>query len=117
MGSSEDCREEGEPVDLTSKDITIDQLEEFIERFGRRATNTMSVLGKYEPFMQAIQSEIGRELLQDDISRHEVLLVKIYNDQADDLEKAEFRYLKRRLLTASERIRLWLEGLKKIKNN
>jgi hypothetical protein len=102
---------------ISSDNITVEQLERFIEKYGRRATNTMSVLGKYEPFIQAIQTDVGKEILRDDIVRHEILLTKIYNDQADDAEKAEFRYLKRRLLVNAERIQLWLDGLKNIKNN
>lgn len=98
-------------------DITVDQLEQFIQRYGRRASHTMSVLGKYDPFVQAIQTEVGQQILQDDISRHEYLLNKVYDEQANESEMAEFRYLKRRLRTVAERISLWMEAMKSVKNN
>ena len=98
-------------------EVTVDQLEQFIKRYGRRASHTMSVLGKYDPFVQAIQTEVGQQLMKDDIDRHEYLLNKVYEEQANDSEFAEFRYLKRRLLTVAERITIWMEAMKSVKNN
>lgn len=104
-------------VDRNSPIISPEELQQFVDRYGRRAANTLSILGKYEPFIQACQSELGQELLKDDMIRHEFLLEKIYNETATPQESAEFRYLKKRLLVVSERIKIWLDEMKKVKNN
>lgn len=87
----------------------------FLSKTGKRGAQTLDVLGKYQPFVTAISSPIGWELLKDDIARHEELLEKIYNETGTPQELAEFRYLKYRLRKVSDRINLYLDKLSEIK--
>ncbi|HLE87584.1 MAG TPA: hypothetical protein VI727_07945 [Candidatus Brocadiaceae bacterium] len=87
----------------------------FLSKTGKRGAQTLDILGKYHPFVTAVSSTLGWELLKDDIQRHEELLEKIYNEQADPQELAEFRYLKLRLRKVSERVTIYLDKMKEIK--
>ena len=89
-------------------------IEKYIEEGGRRAKNTLSLLGKLLPFVQAINSELGQELLKDDIDRHEDLLVKMYEENITPQELAEFRYLKMRLKKVSMRVAEYNKGLNEV---
>src|SRR3972149_4220290 len=87
----------------------------FLSKTGKRGAQTLDILGKYQPFVTAISSTIGWELLKDDISRHEELLEKIYNETTTSQELAEFRYLKLRIRKVSERITIYLDKMKEIR--
>lgn len=93
----------------------LDDIAGFLSKTGKRGAQTLDILGKYQPFVAAVSSTIGWELLKDDISRHEELLERIYNEVATVQELAEFRYLKVRLRKISDRITLYLDKLKEIK--
>lgn len=71
---------------------------------GKRGADTIRVLGNMTPFINALKSNIGQEILKDDISRHDELLVKVYNETITPVELGEFRYLKARLIKVSERV-------------
>ena len=73
---------------------TSEQAIEFIAKYGRRASLTVNKLGGLVPFITAMNSSVGRELLKDDVDRMDVLLEKVYQETANDQEKAEFRYLR-----------------------
>lgn len=79
-------------------------VEKYLTSHGKKAAMTLSIMSRLNFFIQAMNSTIGQELLSDDIARHEELLIKIYEEDATDQEKAEFRYLKKRLRTISGRI-------------
>ena len=81
----------------------------------RDASETLKILGKLAPFVEAMNSEKGQELLKDDVMRHQELLEKIYNEKESDQERAEFRYLKLRLKVVSERLSRFDEGMAKVK--
>jgi len=87
----------------------------FLSKSGKRGAQTLDILGKYHPFVTAVSSTIGWELLKDDIQRHEELLEKIYNEQSNPQELAEFRYLKVRLKKVSDRITIYLDKMKEIR--
>ncbi|OHB71486.1 MAG: hypothetical protein A2W23_03145 [Planctomycetes bacterium RBG_16_43_13] len=87
----------------------------FLSKSGKRGAQTLDILGKYHPFVTAVSSTIGWELLKDDIQRHGELLEKIYNEQSSPQELAEFRYLKLRIKKVSERITIYLDKMKEIR--
>ncbi|OHB71864.1 MAG: hypothetical protein A2W23_06345 [Planctomycetes bacterium RBG_16_43_13] len=94
---------------------SLEDIAGFLSKTGKRGAQTLDILGKYHPFVTAVSSTIGWELLKDDIQRHEELLDKIYNEQSTPQELAEFRYLKVRLRKVSDRITIYLDKLKEIK--
>ena len=80
------------------------QVEGFLSHQGKRATLTLSILGKNLAFVKAMKSDIGKEILSEDISRHEELLTKIYMEETTPQELAEFRYLKLRITKIAAKI-------------
>lgn len=93
---------------------SLNDLNDFLRRKGKKGSTILSILGKLEPFVSAMQTEVGFEILKDDIARLEDLSIKIYNEQATEMEMAEFRYLKGRIEKVQSRINLYIEKLKEI---
>ena len=81
----------------------------------KRASNTLTILGKLLPFATAMSTELGQELMKDAIVRHEELLMKIAENNADDMDKGEFRYLRHWLPMVAKRIEVYNEKLKEVK--
>lgn len=86
------------------REPTLRETEEFLKNRGKRGVETIKALAKLQPFVSAMRSPIGSEILKDDVNRQEELLSKIWNETATDQEKAEFRYLKQRLEKISKRL-------------
>lgn len=101
---------------LDVKDITIEDMENFRVRNKVRANEILTFLGKYQPFMEAIRTDVGQELMNDLILTAQEKLMLIANESASDADKAEYRVCVRRLKTWSERIALYARNLGLIKN-
>jgi hypothetical protein len=80
-----------------------------------KAQETLEILYALHPFVKAIESEIGQQLLSDDVKRHHDLLMKTYSDTLekgtpDIADVAEMRYLRRRIETVSFRLQKYGEA-------
>ena len=95
---------------------TVVQVEDYLRRTGKRGSDTIKLLAHLNHFIVAINSDIGKELLKDDVDRSDELLVKIYEENATDQEKAEFRFLKTRLKKVSERIATYVAKAQEVTN-
>jgi hypothetical protein len=94
---------------------SIRQLEEYQEKYGKRAASTLGVLGKLVGFVEAIKSPLGLELLKDDIERVDELLEKMILENITPQELAELRYLKnQRLPKVTGRISTFLKLSKEV---
>lgn len=91
-------------------DPSLKDVESYLSSHGKRASMTISLLGRLNPFMLAMKSSVGQEILRDDIDRHEELLKKMYEENITSQELAEFRYLKSRIKKVSDRISLYLKA-------
>lgn len=79
-------------------------IEAYIARVGmRKADNTLALLNKLKGFKDAMESDIGREILAYDIECHEKLLEKMYEEKATPQELAELRYLRKRITRIAEK--------------
>lgn len=96
---------------------SLNEIQEFLRNKGKKGEMTITLLGKLEPFMQAIQTEVGWELLRDDIARYEELLMKMESETATQQELAEFRYLKIRTTRVAERVNRYVNSLREIKGS
>ena len=76
---------------------TYQKAEKYANTHPIRANMTLSLLHKLQPFIEAWASPMGQAILDADITRHEELLIKIYEETATPKELAEFRYLKGRI--------------------
>ena len=103
-------------MDEWDVEITPQVIEDYVKRHNAKScTRIMSVLGKKQPFYQAIRTEIGRELLKDMIMKLEQLLEKAINDDITEKEKAEYRVLKELSETWAIRIHAYLQKVHKLK--
>jgi hypothetical protein len=94
---------------------THDEIEQFLKTHGRRGIATLSTLGKLQPFVECMESELGQALLGGLILRHEELLNKISELNATDEDKMEFKVTKRILIDLSTQIAEYNRKLKVIK--
>jgi hypothetical protein len=89
---------------MAENTVTVDQLVNYLKRTGRSGSKTLSVLGHFQPFIDAQNSEIGKELLQDAINLHEYLLQKVADLTATPEETMEYKAVRKIIMAWSERI-------------
>lgn len=98
------------------EDITFTEVEKFLKITRSRGGRIISILGKLHPnFDTYMNTEVGKQILTRDIERMDELLIKIYSETSTDLERAEFRHLKKRLEEIMGKIELYLNNVKMIK--
>jgi hypothetical protein len=89
---------------MAENTVTAERLANFLRRKGQAGARTLSVLGHFQPFVEAIGSEIGKELLQDAITNHERLLLKVAALEATPEETMEYKAYRGIIMRWSERI-------------
>lgn len=62
---------------------------------GPRASRELETLGKLQPFVDAMQSEIGRELMVDAMAEYDRLLQLVVEEKDTEQDRAEFRAIRR----------------------
>ncbi|MFQ5493604.1 MAG: hypothetical protein ACE5DX_05615 [Candidatus Dojkabacteria bacterium] len=70
------------------------QIEDFQKKLGRKASPVLKYLSRNVGFYEAFTSPLGEEIIKEHAVNMDKLLEKIYNEEATDKEKAEFRVLK-----------------------
>uniref|UniRef100_A0A6H1Z9F7 Uncharacterized protein n=1 Tax=viral metagenome TaxID=1070528 RepID=A0A6H1Z9F7_9ZZZZ len=105
-------------MDKLNLTFSVDEITRFMSLNSRKATRVLSDLGKLIPFIEAVyNSEVGREILKDDIDRYSELFNKVMDLSANDEEKAEYRYLKNtRLPRVTNRLSAFLNLGKELKD-
>jgi len=98
-------------------EVSQEQVIKFLREKGKRGAQTLSVLGKYAPFMEAINSPLGAELLRDLNTKHEELLEKISDLEATESDCAEYIAVKNLILRWCEKINNYERELDKLKGN
>ena len=95
--------------------MDLHSIEDFRKKFGKRADKAIEVLGKLDKELVVIfETDIGRAILEDDIKRFEELL---YNAAINELtvdDRAEFKYLLRRLAIIREKVDQYAKRLAQI---
>lgn len=97
---------------MSEHTVTAEGLAKLLSRKG--GSQTLSVLGKFQPFVDAYNSEIGKELLKDAINIHETLLMKVANLEATPEETMEFRAILKIIRRWSERIAVHNKALSEL---
>jgi len=96
-------------------EVSQEQVIKFLREKGKRGAQTLSVLGKYAPFMEAINSPLGAELLRDLNTKHEELLEKISDLEATESDRAEYKAVKDMILRWADKISRFEAELNKVK--
>lgn len=97
--------------------VTLPELERYLRLKKERGAQTLSILGKLQPEINAvIGTDVGREILKQDIMRVEEILMKMCDGGATEQEIAELKYLKDiRLPRLTDKIKKYLESLQEVK--
>lgn len=75
--------------------LKTDDISAFLTKHGKAGQKILAGLGEIYPELSAVFStEIGHELLKEDIGRIEALFPLVYSEKASPSELAEFRYLR-----------------------
>ena len=96
-------------------EITLEDIEKFVSIHGHSVAKTLSLIGKQREFVDALSSDVGRELLNDVMVKMEILLEKIIQEKASKKELAEYRNLRGIFNRWTKRIMLFEQAKKKIK--
>lgn len=97
------------------QEITLEQIDKFLAVHGNKGIKVLSLVGQLRTFKEAINSGIGRELLNDLMVKMELLLPKIIELSASKNELAEYRVMKSLMDKWSKKIILFEKVKKTIK--
>jgi hypothetical protein len=96
--------------------ISKESFSEYLEKHGKRGQMVVDGLSGILSELQMIfETSVGKEILKDDVERCEYLVTLIMEEKASDLEKAEFRYLRGRIIGIGEKLSKYLDLVNKIK--
>jgi hypothetical protein len=94
--------------------ITVDDLVTISDRLRKSSGRTLKALDNIIPGIQAnFNTDIGYQILKDDLDRFESLLILIIKEAAKPEELAEFRVLRNRLGVISNKIDTYLAVTRK----
>ena len=95
---------------------TSDEIELFLKKMGKRGMDVLSTLGKLQPFVDAMKTDLGQALLGELSNTYEQLLEKVSNVSATPEERMEFTITKRILLNYAQKISDYETRIKVIKS-
>lgn len=90
------------------------QVMEYLSKMGERGAKTLKILGKMQDFITAVNTPIGKELMDDLITEHEMLLLRIARFEATEEDKADYKAVSRLLGTWASKIAKYENKLKEI---
>ena len=100
--------------------ISQDDAREYLTKIGKRGLKTLSVIESLAPFVEAMQTELGAELLKDDIEQHSALINKIYRSlietgNAEQKDVIELRLRDDRLKKIYDRLKTYSVSVQMVK--
>jgi hypothetical protein len=76
-------------------DLTMSEVENILNNMGTRGKQVINVMAKvYDDIEVYLKTNLGKQILKEDILRTEELMVKVYKETATPEELAEFRFLR-----------------------
>ena len=102
---------------MSEQTVTAEQLANYLKKTGKVGAKTMHVLGKYTPFIQAMATTIGQEIMADALRRHDMLLDRVASLEVTDGEKGEYKALREIIMKWSEKIANYEANLVNYKTN
>ncbi len=95
--------------------LDVEKVKKLYDKVGKdRFEKFISMLGKQSKLSEALNSQIGKELLNEAVNRSEALLIKIINEEATEVERADFRALKTILNNWAGKIATYIENLNRV---
>jgi dsDNA-specific endonuclease/ATPase MutS2 len=66
--------------------INSDEARKYLAKVGQRGIKTLETISSLRPFVESLETPLGKELLQENIETHQVLMNKIYDSLLKDGE-------------------------------
>ena len=94
---------------------TRDEVESYLAKMRKRGERTLSLLGQNQEFITAMNTPVGKEILNDLIREHEILLDRIASLDATEEEKMQYKVVRKMLLVWSSKIAAFENRIQEIK--
>ena len=91
-----------------------EKLMNYIKTRGNTGNRTLEILGKNLKFIDALNTEVGLELLKDLVSMHETAFQKVASLDATDEDKVNYKLLQSLINKWSIHISYYFEALQKV---
>jgi hypothetical protein len=99
-------------------DFTIEEVVNFFRKNRVAGSKSLEQLEKVSKNISVnFNTDIGREILLDDINKFNELLEKIIREEETPQEKAEFRVIRGRLDKLNQRLNVFLKSIGKIRES
>ena len=98
-------------------DVTLTQVNSYLLKNKKRGEVALSHLGQYQGFINAWNTEVGKEILGDLVTRYETILKAIAELTATDAQKIEFTVVKTLLTTYGDKVDKYYQLINDIKTN
>ena len=98
-------------------DVTLTQVNSYLLKNKKRGEVALSLLGQYQGFINAWNTEVGKEILGDLVTRYETILKAIAELTATDAQKIEFTVVKTLLTTYGDKVDKYYHLINDIKTN
>jgi hypothetical protein len=100
--------------------ISNDERIAYLSKIGKKGLPTLAMIDSLTPFIEMSESEIGKELLADDLSQHQELINKIYNSlmqtgSAEQCDVIELKLRHARLKKTYDRLKSYYVGVQIVK--
>lgn len=97
--------------------LKLNEAVQLVKKHRSRSGRLLSYLGEKHALIVALDTKIGGELLEDAVARMDALLLKIINESAGDIERAEYRVLRDITTRWASKIDAYFKTLTKIGDN
>ncbi len=97
--------------------MTPEHLVKFLNRTGTTGRRTLSFLGKNKGVIDALETEVGKEILEFMAVRHEELMAKVLDGGASAEESAERKALQGLIEKFADKINKYYKALEYLKAN
>lgn len=88
--------------------LSLDAIQEYLQKMGKRGEATLKIIERSYPYIRSVvETDIGKDLLTEDINRHEELLFKVAEAKASPEDMAEFMYIRKRLIKLTEKLYMY----------
>ena len=94
--------------------LTKEKLDYLKTRGGAAGSRTLKILGENLKFIDALNTDLGFELLKDLVERHETLMMKIGKIDATDEDKIEYKLCQHMINRWASRIKTYQETYQKV---
>lgn len=98
-------------------DVTLTQVNSFLMKNKKRGEMALSFLGQYQGFIHAWNTDVGKEILGDLVTRYETILKAMAELTVTDQQKIEFTVVKTLLTTYGDKVDKYYQLINDIKTN